>query len=122
MPYSVFKKFYPVAIAGGLLVPLVSMAAKFGNITSLLTELLGVFDIILLVIFGIAVIVFSWGIVKYITAAGDATKIKEARSFILWGLVGITILVVIYGLVQFIEQALELPSGEGITPPGVPKP
>ena len=116
------KRFYPVAIAGALsLLPLaVAAQGKLSNIVTLLGDFITVLQTLLIVIFGIAVVVFSWGIVKYITAAGDPAKLKEAKSFILWGVILIAILVLIFGIVDFLRDALDLGTPTGIEPPTLP--
>jgi fumarate reductase subunit D len=66
----------------------------------------------------LAVAVFFWGIVKYITAAGDAEKEKVARGYILYGLLGIFVLVAFWGLIMIVANTLGITPGGGsfVTP------
>ena len=121
MPHSSLKRFYPIAISVGLaLLPAIAAAQKFQNIKNILDDTISVLQILLFVFFGIAILVFSWGIVKYISAAGDPAKLKEARSFILWGIIFIFILVAIFGIVAFIKSAFDLGVPTDIKPPTLP--
>jgi len=119
---SKLKKIYALVIAGGLsFLPLVAAAAPFDNLRATLSSLNAVLGVLLIVIFGIAVVVFSWGVVKYISAAGDAAKLKEARSFILWGIILIFVLVAIFGLVKYLSTAIGLERDvSDIKPPTLP--
>lgn len=119
MSHSI-KRFYPVILTGGLfLFPLTSLA-RFEDITLLAEQAVGVINTLLFVVLSIAVLVFSWGIIKYITAAGDAAKVKEARSFIVWGLIGIFILVAVLGLVNFLVTGLGFEETGSVKPPTLP--
>jgi len=52
----------------------------------------------------VAVVVFLWGVVKFISAGGNQEKIKTAKGFIIWGLVGIFVLVSLQGLIYLLQQ------------------
>ena len=71
-------------------------------------------------LFAAATIVFFWGIVKYIGAAGDEDKIAEGRKFMMWGLIGLFVMVAVWGIVSlfvtffgFNVQAPALPNLPG---------
>ena len=67
---------------------------------------------IIMLLFGVSLVVFLYGIVKFLTLdAGDTgTKRSEARSAILWGMVGMLIMFSVYGLIRFVLDTF------GITP------
>jgi hypothetical protein len=52
----------------------------------------------------LATLVFLWGIIKYISAGGDAAKVKEARSYILWGIIGLAIMASVWAIVKFVQS------------------
>ncbi len=60
------------------------------------------------IVTSIVVIVFLWGIVKYITAAGDMEKEKDARGHIIYGLIGISVMIGIWGIMNFIFNVFDL--------------
>jgi membrane protease YdiL (CAAX protease family) len=77
--------------------------------------------ILIALAFLLALFVFAWGIVKFIIAAGDPEKIKEARQFILWGVIGLAVLASIFGLITFLQNYFGVSPGAGAIPiPGVP--
>jgi bacteriorhodopsin len=72
--------------------------------------------------FGVlAIAMFVYGIVKYIAASGNAEKEKQARGYIIYGLIGLFILVAFWALVTVIVTTFGL-EGENpsITPPPPP--
>ncbi|MBI2610199.1 hypothetical protein HYW53_03410 [Candidatus Giovannonibacteria bacterium] len=56
------------------------------------------------ILFLIATIVFLWGVVLYITAAGSEDKNKKGHKYIIWGLVGLFVMVAVWGLVRLITS------------------
>lgn len=55
---------------------------------------------IILLLAASAFVVFLWGVFEFIVHAGDATKRKEGRSAILWGIVGLVIIFGAYGIIN----------------------
>ena len=68
------------------------------------------------IIFGIATIVFLWGVVQFITAGGNEEKRKEGRKFIIYGLVGLFVMVAVWGIVNVLIGFL----GLDVRPPSFP--
>ena len=100
-------------------------AQGFHGVIGLANDVLTVLNIVLVIIFVLALIVFSWGIVKYLTAAGDANKIKEARPFLFWGIIGLFVLAAIWGLVAFIAESIGIEGNLGggvFQPPSITRP
>lgn len=67
--------------------------------------ILSLLNLLVPLLIGIAVILFLFGLVKYITAGGDETKVKEAKKFILFGIVGLFVMVSVWGLVQVLVNS-----------------
>lgn len=58
---------------------------------------------IIIILFGIALVYFVYGIFEYIyKAQSDPGKIKEGRSHMAWGLFGMFIMISVFGLFKFI--------------------
>ena len=94
--------------------PLMALAATLGDIIRTVRDLVNTIIPLFMVI---AVAVFLWGIVKYITAAGDEEKAKDARGYIIYGLIGVFVMVAFWGIIQVVASTF------GITPGGtVPVP
>jgi fumarate reductase subunit D len=65
----------------------------------------------------IAVAVFLWGIIRYITSAGDEEKQKTARGYIIYGLIGIFVMVAFWGIIQVVASTFGITPGGTIAPP-----
>ena len=52
----------------------------------------------------IAVAVFFWGVIKFISHADDATERQKGKDLIIWGIISFLVLVSIWGFVALILQ------------------
>ena len=91
-------------------------------------QFLTIFDALiepLIILFiSIALIVFIWGIVKYISAAGDSQKARDGMNMIKWGVIGMFVIVSMWGLVVIILNLFGLdlfsqPPTPNPAPPGL---
>ena len=75
-------------------------------------------------IISFAVVVFIWGVFKFVSAAGDEEKRKEGKQFIIWGIIGIAVMVLVWGLVQLLYNVVATSTGgldTAVLPaPGIP--
>ncbi len=67
----------------------------------------------------VALLVFFWGLVKYIASAGDAAKAKEGKSIMTYGVIALFVLFFIWGILFFIRDAFGINPTGTITPPQV---
>lgn len=77
---------------------------------------------IIVFLFLVATVIFLFGVVKYISAAGDEEKTKEARQMIIWGVIFLAVMVAVWGFVNVVldfifgsEDAFDIP-GQGDVP------
>src|SRR3989344_9617250 len=50
----------------------------------------------------LAIVVFIYGVIRYIANANDSAKREEGRNFMIWGIIGIFVIVSIWGLVKLL--------------------
>lgn len=60
----------------------------------------------------VAVVVFLWGVIKFIRAGGNEQEIKEAKGYIIYGLIGMFVLISFWGIMNLLAATF------GITPGG----
>lgn len=104
------RKFLPFA---AIVLPLSVSARTFGDIIKDFNEYaLDAINFLLV----LATLVFLWGIIKYINAGGDAAKVKEARSYMLWGIIGLAIMAGVWAIVKVLGATfgVNVEGGEGI--------
>ncbi len=94
--------------------PLMALAATLKDILTTVRDLVNTVVPLFMVI---AVAVFLWGIVKYITAAGDEEKAKSARGYIIYGLIGVFVMVAFWGIIQVVASTFGITTGGTIAPP-----
>ena len=78
------------------------------KLTAVATEILGFIDSTLVpVIFGLAFIVFIWGVFRYfIAGAASEEKRDEGKKFIFWGLIGFVLMICLWGIVNLLVNTL----------------
>jgi succinate dehydrogenase/fumarate reductase cytochrome b subunit len=104
-----------------LMIPVLVFAQDTSELKDTTEGVLRILNIVITIVFVIAVIIFGWGIVKLIMAAGDSAEIKQAKQFIWWGVIGIAILASIFGLITYLREFFGVDSGGAntIIPPRV---
>ncbi|MFY9462833.1 MAG: hypothetical protein WAP52_01465 [Candidatus Sungiibacteriota bacterium] len=103
---SISSSFKKVAAVAVMLTAPIAAFAQLENIRGLATSSLSILNIVITIVFVLAILVFGWGVVKYISSAGNPEKEKEARSFLWWGVIGIFVLASVFGLVRFIGTSV----------------
>jgi hypothetical protein len=79
------------------------MAPSVSNFFNVILDLL----IALIPIVGaVAVVVFLWGIVKFIAHADDPKTIEEGRRFMIWGMIALFFTVGLWGVVAYVQESL----------------
>jgi hypothetical protein len=91
--------------------------ARASQIGDIIKNSVGLLQQLLLAVFGIAVVVFAWGIVKLIVAAGSPEKIKQARAIIWYGIIGMFVFVSIWGIITVLQQDIGIEPGAPVPPP-----
>lgn len=109
------RKIYPLMpFVAGLTPLLVSAQGTIGGILTTIHNIVNVFIPLLMTI---AIAVFLYGIVLYISSGGDAEKEKTARGYIIYGIIGLFVLVAFWGLVTVLANTFGISSGTSpITP------
>jgi len=59
----------------------------------------------------LALVYFLFGIVKYLTSAGDESKRKESVKVITFGIIALFVMVSVWGVVSFITNTFDVPVG-----------
>lgn len=101
-----------------LATPLLTFA-QVSNFDSLIQTLTGYVDRSIAFLMGAAVLLFVYGVVKYMLAGGNEESIKEGKRFIIWGIVGIAVIVSVWGLVNLLTGSFGLPATLP-RPPAIP--
>jgi len=70
---------------------------------------------LVLVLIGIGLLLFIFGLVKYVSAGGDEDEVKKAKSFIIFGIIALFVMLSVWGLVNLLSDTF---FPRGILAPG----
>lgn len=89
------------AVGMAVAAPAIAFAQDTTKVKGVVEGTLTIVNVIVTIVFVLAVLVFGWGVVKYIMSAGDPEGEKEARGFLWWGVIGIAVLAFVFGIIQY---------------------
>lgn len=102
-----------IAVAFLALLPFVGFAQASGDVFGLALTLYDILVRIGQFFWVLAVMLFIWGVVKFIAHAGDTKEHQDGKRFIVWGIICFVVLLSLWGIVDLI-----LFGTFGITPGG----
>ena len=76
------------------------------TIGNLITNIQGVMNQLIGLLFVVATLVFLWGVIRYVIAGGDEDKLKEGRQYIIYGLIGLAVMLAVWGIVNAVVTTL----------------
>jgi Type IV secretion system pilin len=104
-----------------LAAPSLAAAQSIGGILGLLAQANDLINRLIPFVIAITVLVFLWGIFKFVISAGDAEGRKEAQGYIIWGVVALFVMVSVWGLVNILVRSVNL-DNTAPPAPGLPNP
>lgn len=100
-------------------VPFVAFAAEtLRGINDIVTGIGVIVANLIPILIAIALIVFFWGLVKYVWGGGKDTA--KGKSIMIAGLISLFVMVSIYGIIIYAQIALNVPTNTTITIPRFP--
>lgn len=96
-------------LLGALLIPQVSFAA-FDKIKGLLRDFKSLLDLVIPIVFALAIIFFFWGLAQFIRSVSDKT-IAEGKNKMIWGIVALFVMVSILGIIKYIGDSVGIDTG-----------
>ena len=122
-----FKKIIILVVTGA---PFMALAIDmgqysrpgYGGLTSVIDTVSGLIGSLVPIIIAIALVVFLWGIISYITAGDDPKKKAAARGYMIYGIIGLFVMVSVWGLVRILQSTFGTEGTVSLPTPEVPKP
>ena len=99
---------------------LANKASAATDLSDLLCKVGGLLQQAIGVLAALALLVFVWGLVKFIARAGSDEGRKEGKQVMIWGVVALFVLVSLWGIVGFIQSSVLEPSPQGVPVPPNP--
>ncbi len=107
-----------IAVLSLSFLPMLAFAdATVGSVITLLGTWL---KALLPITTGIALLVFIWGMVIFISKSGDSEARAEGRQRMVWGVIALFVIVSIWGLVGFIGNTFSVYQNGSGTAPSLP--
>ncbi len=103
-------------------VPFIALAqttAAGSTLTSIVTGIKDIVDSLIPIMIGAALVVFFWGLVRYILKQG-AGKATNAKNLMIWSLIALFVMVSVWGIIRVAQSTLGISSTDTtITAPTV---
>jgi hypothetical protein len=91
-------------IVGALALPIVSSAQQLTNLETLVQSIGRIVNLIIPILFALALLGFFYGLVKYIFGKEDDKA--AAKKTMIWGVIALFIMASVWGLVSFVGSAV----------------
>ncbi|MDP2676424.1 MAG: hypothetical protein Q8O83_01940 [bacterium] len=103
-----------ILISVSVLVPVFAYAQS--RITEIILQFVFIFNRLIVIFMALGTVIFLWGVVSYVIAAGDEKKTTQAKSYMLYGIITLFVMVSVWGLVAVLQNTFGI--GEPSTPLG----
>jgi hypothetical protein len=88
--------------------PEIRLGDPLGGVISTPQVLIGkIINAVLGVVGSLALLMFVYGGLVWMTSSGSAEKVKQGREIIVWSAIGLAIIFAAYGLVRILIQAVQ---------------
>lgn len=98
---------------------MVAAAQTPSNLTTLISFIGDTINRLIPVVIALAVLVFFWGLMKYIFNSGKGHK--QGKNVMIAGLLGLFVMVSIWGLIRLLQNTLGVDGAVPVTIPQVPQ-
>jgi hypothetical protein len=100
--------------------PTLALAAQgqgnFDNVFGAAETVMDLIGMLIPIVIGAAVLLFLFGILRFVFAGDDESR-KKARGFMILGIVSLAVMVSVWGLVRFLQSTFGLENSGGNPPP-----
>jgi uncharacterized membrane protein YidH (DUF202 family) len=100
-------------LVGFLFIPF-SVAHAASTFRDLVFLALGILNQVTVVLVALAVVIFIFGVVRYVSKGDSEEERKKGRNLMIWGIIAIFVIVSVWGFVNILANTLNLPTQ---TPP-----
>jgi hypothetical protein len=117
------KKALSLAAIALVFLPGVANAQSgIGGVFHLLNQANDLINRLIPFIIALTVLIFLWGVFKFVIAGADGDARKEAQGYMIWGIIALFVMVSVWGLVNILVRTFNLESSSVPPPPKLPLP
>ena len=95
---------FTLLVVCALALPALSYAATVRDFKGLICLLVGFINPIIILLTGVAILAFLWGVTRYIYYAGNETKKQEGRDTMVYGLIGLFVFFSFWGIIRIVQN------------------
>ena len=110
------KQKYFSLVSGAVVLAGLPFFAHAGTVFDVLNLLINIVTSIIPILLSLAVLVFMWGIVKFIAQAGDEKAVAEGKQLMIWGMIALFVMVAFWGIVGYLQSSLGLDAYSSLPP------
>jgi uncharacterized membrane protein YidH (DUF202 family) len=93
-------------IGAMLMGPMVASAqALSGPLGSTLQVIFNIISFLIPLLLALAVLVFFWGLVKYIMNASDEAAKESGKTLMIWGMIALFVMVAFWGIIGYVQSS-----------------
>lgn len=107
------KKTLKRILAGGILAWVFPLLAAAATIDSILAQVKVILNFVIGILFVLVTLYFIWGVIQYVSAAGDEEKLKNGKQHMLWGIIGMVVMAAAWGIVSIVMTTFGVGTGTG---------
>lgn len=108
---------------GAALLPLVAFAqgADLDYFDTTIGAIQDIVNALVPLLTGVALVVFIWGVIRYVTAGESDEKKAQARGLMIYGVIALFVIVSVWGLVNVLQDIVLGGTGDtSVESPNVP--
>jgi len=79
-----------------------------GGLWGIMFIVMDILNMVVLLLVSFAVVFFLYGVLKYVTAGGDAEKMKEYKNMMIYGIISLFVMVSFWGIVNILRNTFQL--------------
>lgn len=103
-----FKPYQKILVMVVSLAPIVVSAQSVTSFKTFVAEVVKLINSLIPIVFGIALIVFFWGIAVFILNSGDVQKRDDGKKIMVWGIIALFVMVSVWGIVRVLLETFGL--------------
>ncbi len=102
------NNLFKIGALAAAVVPGIASAQSIGGVLGLLAQASDLINRLIPFVIALTVLIFLWGIFKFVIAGGDGEARKEAQGYIIWGIIALFVMVSVWGLVNILVRSVNL--------------
>ena len=87
---------------------MMAFAQVSGPLSGTLSQISAVVNFLIPLMLAMAVLVFFWGLVKYIANASDEAAKESGKTLMIWGMIALFVMVAFWGIIGYVQSSIGL--------------